>query len=640
MLDGGFRGAPTPSRNRPHGNLAALKLAVVVLFGILVIRLVDMQVVHGNSYAERSRENHITATNVLPPRGLIFDRNGIALVQNVGVYTATIVPELLPASDGTRYAIYLRLEALVGVPALQVQQMVRDAETERRAHLELAVKKYLTKAQALMLEEASTEMPGVRLTITPGRAYIAGPAFSAVLGYIGAQTPEERPDLKKQGYAINEPVGKDGIEAWYEDELRGEIGISANEQDAQGRLVRALQTKDAVPGDGLQLAIDANLQQYVAELLEATLRASSGPDATIAAAVVMNAKTGKIYALVSIPTYDNNIFLRLELHAADYEALLDDPARPLLNRALSAEAPGSTFKLVTAAAALETGNITTASGRTVNSLVLEFKGENDVIYPLYDWRVHGFVNFYSAIAYSSNHFFYQASCGVPQEGAPGLGKNPEESAVVLGHYARAFGFGQSTGIDLFGEADGVIPSPDWKRKLYSGPQFTENERAWFFADTCFMGIGQGDVTTTPLQIARTTAAVANGGKLPTPQIANAVLSPGGKVVKQIEPEFEQIPVTAEHLAAIRQGMRESVQYGAGSRAAVSGMDIAGKTGTAEFGPIKADGHRDQHAWFTGFAPYDDPEVVVTVYFNLGIGGDKAAPVAAQIFRYFRDHVEP
>ena len=162
----------------------------------------------------------------------------------------------------------------------------------------------------------------------------------------------------------------------------------------------------------------------------------------------------------------------------------------------------------------------------------------------------------------------------------------------------------------------------------------------FYADTCFMGIGQGDVKATPLQIARMTSAVANGGKLLTPHIVNSVLSPDGEVIRTIKPEFKQVPISAQNLAVVRQGMHESVGYGAGARAFVPGIDIAGKTGTAEFGPILANGKPAQHAWFTGFAPFDDPEVVVTVYYDLGIGGDKAAPIAGRIFDYFMQNVKP
>jgi penicillin-binding protein 2 len=250
------------------------------------------------------------------------------------------------------------------------------------------------------------------------------------------------------------------------------------------------------------------------------------------------------------------------------------------------------------------------------------------------------VNLYSAISWSSNIYFYQASCGILGENK-GLGKDAESSAVILGYYARALGFGSPTGIDIGGEADGgIVPDPAWKARVHASDN--PEDRDWYYADTCFMGIGQGDVLATPLQVARMTAAVANGGRLLTPHVAKAIVSPDGKVIRTITPVSKQVPVSAAHFAAIREGMHQSVGYGspggAGARAQVPGLDIAGKTGTAEF--FKADGSKAQHAWFTGFMPFNDPEVVVTVYFDLGVGGDKAAPIAGRILEYFSENVKP
>ena len=186
----------------------------------------------------------------------------------------------------------------------------------------------------------------------------------------------------------------------------------------------------------------------------------------------------------------------------------------------------------------------------------------------------------------------------------------------------------------------MIPSPAQKKLVHTGPGFNPDEGNWWYADTCFMGIGQQDVTATPLQIARMTAAVANGGKLLTPHVVSEILGPNGAVLRAIKPESKQVPVSDQNLASVRQGMHGSATYGVGSRAAQPGIDIAGKTGTAQFGPVKPDGSQDQHAWFTGFAPYDDPEVVVTVYYDLGVGSDNAAPIAGQIFKYFMNNVKP
>lgn len=630
VLDNGRRLEPGLSRNRPHGNLRMLRIAIFLMFGVLVVRLVDMQIVNGSEYARRARENHIITTNVLPTRGLIYDRNGEPLVLNTGVFTATVTPVFLPDDPERRYRVFLQLERIVGVPALEIQARVEEAIANDAEDLAIPIKKYLTREQALMLDEASVDLPGVDLRVTAGREYAGGESLSHVLGYVGPQSPEEWRALQEQGYAFNEPVGKSGVEAQYEATLRGQAGYRQMEVDAQGEPVNTLEAVEPEPGGNLRLSIDAGLQAYVTALLEERLYDPNGEDARVAAAVVMNPKTGEIYSIVSVPTYDNNIFGQLELYEEEFTALMNDPRNPLLNQALNAVAPGSTFKLITAAAALQEGNITPGTSRNVTSTIWEYVGEDGQPYYFRDWRAHGWVDLERAIAWSSNIYFYMASCGIPDEGIPGLGKDIEQSAVTLGYYARAFGLGQRTGIDLVGgESAGVIPNPEWRRRVVGDD--------WYLANTCFMGIGQGDVTATPLQIATMTAAVANGGYLLRPHVVNEILDAEGNVVEKVETEWSRVPVDEEHLAVIRRGMRTSVIEGAAANASVGGYQVAGKTGTAEF--TLPDGTIKNHAWFTGFAPYNDPEVVVTVYFDIGWGGDKAAPVAADILAYFRENVQ-
>ena len=644
MLDEGFSGRPQQgsSRNRPHGNLNILRGSILVLFGILTLRLVQMQIIDGADYARRSAENHIVTANILPTRGLIVDRNGEPLVENVAEYTAMLTPEFLPndkdgdedeADKAARYRIFLRLAALTGAQVLEIQTLVKNAEDEGIGFIPIKIKKHLSQEEAITIEEASVDLPGVSLSITPGRNYPAGNAFSHILGHIGLQDAKEAPALRKLGYANNEPVGKDGLEDRYESDLRGKIGYSRVEQDAQGRLITALKTEDSVPGNSLKLAIDAGLQKYVAELLQESMHDTSGAwgDARVAAAVVMGAKTGEIYSMVSLPTYDNNIFAETDKRAKEYEALaLDNVRTPFLNHALSAAAPGSTFKLVTSAAALQNGNITPHTTLNVNSTQREIKGETGVIEYLVDWRAHGLIDLYGAIKWSSNIYMEMASCGLLGE-VKGLGKDIETSAVILGNYARAFGLGLPTGIDLYGESEGRIPDPAWKKRL------TKDPNSWYYADTCFMSIGQGDVTSTPLQITRMTAAVANGGTLVTPHLVTEVVDANGKTVRRTKTETKSVGINPDYLKVVRDGMHQSVQSGAGALASQPGVDIAGKTGTAEF---REKGVLKQHAWFTGFAPFNDPEVVVTVYFDLGVGGDKAAPVAGKILKYFVENVKP
>ncbi len=640
MFEEGFRTPAGPSRNRPHGNLAMLRIAVLVLFGILTLKLVDMQIINGAEFARRSEENHIIRTNILPTRGLIVDRNGEALVQNVGVYSASLLPEILPANPDQRYRIYLRLEELIGVSALEIQTLVEESETSGLDYIAITLRTNLTAQQALALDEASVNMPGVSLVVTPGRRYVAGNEFSHILGYIGAQSPEEAGRLRGQGYQLNEPVGKDGIEARYEGDLRGQAGYNAAEQDAQGRLVTQLATQDPVSGNTLELAIDAEFQRYISELLYENMRDSGntwGP-ATVAAAVVMNPNTGAVLALVSIPSYDNNIFAEADFRQQELVALHNDEATfTLLNKPLTSAAPGSTFKIVTAAAGLEEGNISEFTSHYVGCS-LEITGETGEIFDYPDWRCHGQTfDVRSALAWSSNVFFFLTSGG-DLDTTRGLGEDVETSATILASWARRFGFGQPTGIDLFGEASGLIPDPAWKRRHYVGEPWGPGDNEWFLGDTYNSSIGQGNVLATPLQITRMTAAIVNGGKLVTPHIVNRVIGPTGNVVKTFDPKFQDVGASQKTLDIIKEGMLGSVQYGAGVLASARSTTVGGKTGTAEF--FKPGGQLSQHAWFTGFAPYNDPEIVVTVYFDVGVGGSKAAPVAAKIIDYYMENVAP
>ncbi len=633
-LAGNRRVAPGLSRNRPHGNVGVLRIAVVVLFVILGVRLAQMQLVDGAEYAERSELNRIIVEGVRPTRGLVFDRKGQPLVENSGSFTALITPSFLPEDSDDRYRLYLYLEDLLGVTVLQIEEAVTVAEDRGQRDLPLAIARALDRPVALMLEQVAADLPGVTLSVQPRRLYPGGPEFSHILGYVGAQSPEEWRVLQDDGYAFNEVVGKVGVEARYESALRGDPGRAITEVDAQGDLITTIERTEPEGGRSLVLSIDSDLQRYVYELLSNTMG-----EATTAAAVVMSPVTGEVYALVSVPTYDNNIFSLPDLDE-EYQRLIEDPRKPLVHKALSPVAPGSTFKIITAAAALQEGNITRFTRRTINSSVLEFIGEDGQTYYFYDWRVHGELDLIGAIAWSSNIYFYMASCGIPQEGIAGLGDNTEQSAIVLGYYARSFGLGQVTGLDIAStESSGVIPSPEWKRRVRSGSLFNPEDRDWYLADTCFMGIGQGDVTATPLQIAVATAAIANGGYVLEPYVTRQILAADGSVVSTTRPSSERVPVDEEHLAVIRQGMRQSVIDGAARLATLPTILVAGKTGTAEFVDPE-DGETKDRAWFTGFAPYDRPEVVVTVFYDLGVGGTKAAPIAADIIGYFLENVEP
>ncbi|HKS92926.1 MAG TPA: penicillin-binding protein 2 [Tepidiformaceae bacterium] len=643
-----LRGLPGRLRNRPRGNLNVLSIAVFGLFALLTARLAYMQIVKGPSYSERSRDNHLVRTDVVPPRGLIYDRNGVQLVQNVPSYSAQVVPDLLPPESATpgsndpRYQIYQQLEKITGTPALAIQQQVKQQEDSGKGGQAITVANHLTQDQAQMLDEVTNTMPGVTLVITPARNYTGGSDFSNILGYIGAQSSENASQYAKLGYSLFEPVGVAGLEQVYQQELRGTPGYTLDEQDAQGTLIQQVEDVAPKPGDSLKLAIDKGLQDYVAQILQQYMsygsdNAFASETARTAAAVVMNPNNGEIYAMVSIPGYDDNIFNDPVKNAPQITAMLQDRVHsPLTDHAIAAAAPGSTFKMITAAAGLQNGTVTPQTSRYIPSTKLDIKGDDGKTYTLIDWETHGTIDLYQAIAQSSDIYFYGVACGLPAtEGIPGmkgLASDSDKAALILGQYARAFGLGSPTGVDLDNEASGNVPSPAQKLKTHDG-------EPWVYFDTCYMGIGQGDVAASPLQMARVTAAVANGGKLVTPHVVNQVVAPDGKVVRNITGDTTQVPVSKANLDVVKEGMHECVNGGACESAAAPGVDMSGKTGTAEFNDEYQGGILTQHAWFTGFAPFENPQVVITVYFDLGWGGARAAPAASKIAEYFFQNVK-
>ena len=613
-------------RNRPRGNLRILWISTAILFGILIARLFEMQIIHGDEFAVKAENNRIVQINVSGSRGLIFDRLGNPLVNNTVSFNASIAPSLLPSNEQFRYQIYLILEKILDLPALEIIIQIEKFQETSSAE-KLIIARNLTHQQALLLEQSAPDLLGVSLEMESQRTYLGGPALSHILGYVGEQSIQEWEQLSKRGYGFSELVGKTGIEAYYEETLRGTPGKEITEINAYGTKIKILNELAPVPGKNIHLSIDQKFQNYISELLE-----RGRGNATIAAAVVMDANTGELLALVSLPNYDNNIFSSSK-RDEEYNKLVNNPNLPLFNWSLNPAAPGSIFKLITAAAALEEGRVTPKTSYNVESLAYEFLGINGITYQFFDWRIHGLIDLYEAIAWSSNIYFYMLSCGFPHEKLPGLGNDIEQSAVTLSYYARHFGLGTKTGIDLVtSEHPGLIPTPEWKKRSRSGKNFTESDREWYYADTCFMGIGQGDVTTTPLQIAIMTAAIANNGKLLTPRITSKITDLEGNVIEQKPTIFTNIPVSQRNFEIIREGMRRGVLNGTAALAKLDGISLAGKTGTAEF--VSSDGTTQEHAWFTGFAPFKSPEIVVTVYFNLGQGSLKAAPIAAEIIQYY------
>ncbi len=598
------------------GKLNFLKIIVVLAFAVLTVQLARLQLLRGHEFHQRAQFNQLRIEPVIPSRGLIYDRNGVPLVENVPSFSAAVVAADVPKLRTIEIAA--GLDKILGAPPLETTLKIEQARRSNDPFTPIIISDGLDEATAFHLREQLAKLPGVQVVVEPVRRYTAGSVVSDALGYIGRIDAQEYAARKDVGYVPSDHIGKAGVEATYESYLRGTPGRREIEKDASGREIRTLNQDSAKPGDDLVLSLDLDLQKKATELVQ---QAAHGGQA---AAVVMDVHTGEVLALVSLPMYDDNIFSG-KIDDAKLQQYLSDPNKPLVNHALSEQyAPGSIFKQITGTAALQEGVATPSTTITSNGYItVPNQYDPSVLYTFKDWRVLGTLNFYGGVAMSSDVYFYYLSGGYHWYGQnfDGLG------ADRLALYARAYGLGSQMGIDITGEASGLIPDPTWKEKTFGEP--------WTIGDTYNMGIGQGYVAVTPVQMVRVTAAVANGGTLLTPRVVREVRDSQGHVIMPDKPKVaRRLPISSDNFAIMRDAMAQAVSWGSAHQASLPDLRIAGKTGTAEFGPRHADGTYDTHAWFSGFAPADTPRVAVTVFLERGVGAIDAAPLAAKILDYY------
>ncbi|MFN8557774.1 MAG: penicillin-binding protein 2 [Dehalococcoidia bacterium] len=615
--------APDPARalRRKFFLLAGV---VGLAFLALTLQLVRLQVLETGRYTLLAEDNRLRLVPVPPPRGLIFDRNGRTIAENVATYSAVLVPADLPR--GREGEVFAALQDLLNVPAFEIEQRVSAARRRHDPFSPIVVEPDIGQERALVLAERRRYLPGVDVHAEPVRVYPFGDLTSHITGYTGRIEPDELDQALRHGYLASDRTGKTGVELTYEGYLRGMAGRREAEVDASGRELRALGGHPPRPGYSVTLAVDIDLQRAVRDILEESVRDLASKKAV---AIVMDVRTGEILADVSLPSYDANIFSR-RLDEAKYDGLVNNPDKPLLDHAIAEKfAPGSTFKIVTGLAALQEDVATPATTIYSNGSMLVPRDDGSKFDSFPDWRPGlGSLSFYRGIAMSSDIYFYCLAGGCDQLRA-GLGNER------LARYARLFGFGEPTGIDLPGEAGGLIGDAVWLKRVTSGAQ------NWFLADTYYQGIGQGYVEATPLQVVRMTAAVANGGRLLRPRVMREVRDADGAVVVPAHIEVQrQLPIADEHFTTMREAMRQAVFDGTATAAGVKGVSVAGKTGTAEFGTrIGAGsvyGRYKEHGWFTGFAPYENPEIAVVVFHEQGGGALTAAPTTGRIFQAYFD----
>lgn len=594
--------------------LAVLRVVIVAVFLVLAGQLWRLQIVEGARFQRKAEANRLRLQPVAPLRGVIYDRNRELLVRNVPSFSAAVTPADITEEQEKELAP--RLEAILGVPASEISRLITERRTAQLVFDPVPIKTGLSRDEAFLLEEHRSELPGVQVLVEPVRSYLTGADTAVMLGFMGRINAEEYTALKDQGYGVNDKVGKMGVEYSYEGLLRGKPGLEQVEVDVNGRTVQVLESRPPEPGGNLVLSIDVNLQREATRILGDTL----GPTRSqYAVAAMMDVNTGELLAMVSLPTYDNNVFSAPDNEDEVAELLLD-PRKPMLNYAISGQyPPGSIFKTVTGTAALQEG-VATPATRIFSPGVIYLMG-----WPFYDWAALGSLDFYRGLAMSSDVYFYYLAGGYSN--FEGLG--PDR----LARYARDYGMGELTGIDLPGEVAGNVPDSAWKER--------ELEEPWRQGDSYNYGIGQGYLTATPLEMLRVVAAIANGGKVLQPRVLHEVVDSKGQPIMVPEPKvLRQVNVSQQNLAIMRDAMRQTVATGTATTAKVPGVEVAGKTGTAEF--FKLAGTRDHlaHGWFFAFAPYEKPEVAIIVFQQQGNGAMTAAPVASKILRYYFEKVRP
>lgn len=569
-----------------------------------------LQVFMKDKFLAKAQNNVRKVESIKAPRGIIYDKNLETLVSNEPSFDLVVVPADLPVSADEQKKMAEKISSIAGIESVLIFEIFKESDTDSASSIVL--KENLDKNAALILEMRIGEFSGLKLEKTAVRDYKDGEIFSHILGYTAKISANEL--RQKRGYTASDYIGKIGIEESYENILKGENGEYAVYMDANHNILKEGLEKEPRTGDSIVLALDSELQKKAYELLDGA-RKKYGMGAVF---IALNPQNGKILSLVSLPGFDNNLFSR-GISIADYNSLITSPLKPLFNRAVAGKySPGSSIKPFLGAAALEENIITQKTGILSTGSI--FIGSNpETAFVFRDWKEggHGWVNIIDAIAQSVNTFFYTIGGGYGD--IKGLG--PER----IKNYLESFGFNNVSGVDIAGEAPGFIPTADWKQKRF--------QEGWFVGDTYNISIGQGYLSVTPLQLVSAASSIANGGILYKSQLADKIVDTEKNILREFAPEkIRENFISKENIEIIRKAMRETVVSGSARSLGSLPIQIAGKTGTAQFG--KED---KTHAWFSGFAPYQNPEIAFVILIEGGGEGSTAAvPIAREILQWWAE----
>lgn len=590
----------------PIGFKQLKKLFFLIIFGIVIVfaRIFYLQVIQGDYYRILAEGNRIKNEIIEAKRGIIFDQKKTQLVENAPNFSITLTPALLPKKEDKKNEIINKVAQITEDDPDQLKQKINSIENDLSYEPNI-IKENVDQLKAIKFIIGGVTLPGFDLDIASTRNYLDSKSLSHILGYTGRINKEE---LKNnQDYTFNDYIGKSGLELYYEKILRGTYGLKQIEVDALGKEKKVISQQDPVPGDNLILSLDQKLQQKAEEILSAYLKKIKKK----ASIVILNPQTGEILTLISYPSFDNNEFA-FGLNPARFKEISNDPDQPLFNRATMGGYPsGSTIKPIIAAAALEEKII------NENTKFLSTGGIRIGQWFFPDWKAggHGYCDVKRALAESINTFFYMVGGG--DQHFTGLG------AEKIFKYAELFGLNHTLGIDLPNENAGFIPKPSWKEE-------TTGEK-WYIGDTYHIAIGQGDVLVTPLQVASYTAVFANQGTLYKPYIVKSITDPNGTLIKENKPVIIRKDfIDKKNLKIVSEGLRQTITSGSARYLNSLKVKIAGKTGTAQWATDKL-----THAWFTGFAPYDNPTLVITILVEEGGEGSSiAVPIAYDILNWY------
>ncbi len=588
---------------------------VIVFFAVVIIcRLWFLQISNGDEYKDKAYNNRVRVRKVMAPRGHILDRNGVELVTNRPSFNVLLIRENSKNDED----LLKRLAVVLDEDVSELWNRIREASNIPH-HEPIRLKEDINWETLAYLENHNYEFSGIRIEVSPRRVYHQGDFAAHLIGYLGGISKKELSKVAEGEYVGGDLIGKMGLEKLREKDLRGEKGTSFSEVNAKGFEQQLLKRLEPLPGRELHLTLDLRMQQVAEEMMK--------KDEKSGAVVAIDVNSGRLLALSSNPTIHLEEFVG-GISLKNWKSLLENEKKPLINKAVQGTyPPGSTYKMITALAGLENG----AVDKDTLFYCPGYYSFGNRVYRCWKRSGHGAVDLMRAISESCDVYFYQVGQQVGVD--------------VLAEYAKKLGLGEKTGLEVENEKNGLVPTRKWKRGRYN--------TKWQEGETLSVAIGQGFNLVTPLQIAVMTAMLANGGKKYLPQLVERVIDPDGNVLDELQPKLiHELVGMDKHLEIIRKGLFEVVQgeRGTARLVRIEGLNIAGKTGTAQVVKIAQYKHLKEedipykyrdHAWFTCYAPAENPEIAVTVLVEHGLhGSSSAAPIAkAVIEAYFADRLE-